>query len=109
MKKNSSLISMFKRLVWLLAVFLWLEGQAQTVYVTKTGKKFHTEGCQYLSKSAYSMTYADALAAGYEPCNRCSARLPASSGGQMQAKRKKSRVLSAGQRCQGITKKGKPC
>ena len=43
----------------------------QTVYVTKTGKKYHTAGCRYLSRSQYSMKLKDAVNAGYTPCSAC--------------------------------------
>jgi competence protein ComEC len=42
-----------------------------TVYITKTGKKYHCAGCQYLSKSKYSISLADAKSEGYTPCSRC--------------------------------------
>jgi hypothetical protein len=42
----------------------------QTVYVTKTGAKYHRAGCRYLSKSAIPMTLKDA-AARYSACSIC--------------------------------------
>jgi hypothetical protein len=42
-----------------------------TVYVTRTGQKYHRAGCQYLSRSMIPMTLADAQAEGYEPCKVC--------------------------------------
>lgn len=44
---------------------------AITVYVTKTGEKYHRAGCRYLSKSCIPMSLADAKAAGYGPCSVC--------------------------------------
>jgi hypothetical protein len=44
---------------------------AQTVYVTKTGTKYHASGCRYLSKSCISISLADAKADGYTPCSVC--------------------------------------
>jgi micrococcal nuclease len=41
------------------------------VYVTKTGAKYHTGSCSYLSKSKIPMSLKDAVAAGYTPCSRC--------------------------------------
>ncbi len=41
------------------------------VYVTKSGKKYHTATCSSLSKSKIPMRLADAVSAGYEPCSRC--------------------------------------
>jgi cbb3-type cytochrome oxidase cytochrome c subunit len=42
-----------------------------TVYVTKTGKKYHRDGCRYLSHSKIPMTLKDAKAKGYTPCSVC--------------------------------------
>ena len=42
------------------------------VYVTKTGKKYHTGGCRYLSKSRIPITIKDAIQRGYTPCSVCS-------------------------------------
>lgn len=42
-----------------------------TVYVTRTGKKYHRDGCRYLAKSKIPMSLSDAKAAGYEPCSVC--------------------------------------
>lgn len=41
------------------------------VYVTKSGKKYHREGCQYLRKSSQALTLREAVRRGYEPCSRC--------------------------------------
>lgn len=41
-----------------------------TVYVTRTGSKYHLEGCSYL-KSKIEMTLEDALQKGYDSCSRC--------------------------------------
>ncbi len=43
----------------------------ETVYVTKTGEKYHRGNCGYLAKSKRAMDLADAQAAGYTPCSRC--------------------------------------
>jgi hypothetical protein len=44
--------------------------QSQTVYVTRTGSKYHRAGCRYLSKSAIATTLKEAAAA-YSPCSVC--------------------------------------
>lgn len=43
----------------------------QTVYITKTGKKYHTATCRYLSRSKISTSLKDAKANGYTPCSIC--------------------------------------
>lgn len=47
------------------------EPKSQTVYVTRTGKKYHREGCRYLAQSKIPMTLKDAKAKGYQPCKVC--------------------------------------
>lgn len=42
-----------------------------TVYITKTGKKYHRAGCSSLSKSQISINKNDAISQGYTPCLKC--------------------------------------
>lgn len=44
---------------------------SQTVYVTKTGKKYHNDGCSSLRKSKIPMSLSEAQAQGYTPCKNC--------------------------------------
>ena len=44
---------------------------SQTVYVTRTGSKYHRYGCQYLRKSCYARSLSSAKTSGYTPCSRC--------------------------------------
>ena len=44
---------------------------AQTVYITVSGKKYHADGCRYLSKSKVAIALTDAIAKGYGPCSVC--------------------------------------
>lgn len=41
-----------------------------TVYITKTGSKYHRSGCQYLSKSKIAISLSDAKS-GYGACSKC--------------------------------------
>jgi len=41
-----------------------------TVYVTKTGSKYHSAGCRSLAKSAIPMRLSEA-ARRYDPCKVC--------------------------------------
>jgi septal ring factor EnvC (AmiA/AmiB activator) len=43
-----------------------------TVYVTNTGKKYHRDGCQYLSRSRIPIKLSEAKDQGYTPCSKCS-------------------------------------
>jgi hypothetical protein len=42
-----------------------------TVYVTRTGHRYHREGCRYLSHGAVAMTREEALKRGLTPCHVC--------------------------------------
>jgi micrococcal nuclease len=43
----------------------------QTVYITKSGKKYHRATCRYLSRSKIPTTLKDAKANGYTACSVC--------------------------------------
>ena len=43
-----------------------------TVYITRTGAKYHSSGCRYLSRSSIPISLKDAVARGYTPCSVCS-------------------------------------
>ncbi len=42
-----------------------------TVYITRTGKKYHRDSCSYLRRSKIRISLKDACARGYTPCSRC--------------------------------------
>lgn len=42
-----------------------------TVYVTRTGAKYHRAGCSYLRYSRRAMARSQAIMAGYTACKRC--------------------------------------
>lgn len=41
------------------------------VYITKSGKKYHSYGCRFLKKSCIEISLENAKAKGYEPCSVC--------------------------------------
>jgi hypothetical protein len=45
--------------------------QSVTVYITRTGKKYHRAGCRYLRQSSVPIKLKDAQANGYTPCSVC--------------------------------------
>ncbi len=47
------------------------EPESVTVYVTKTGKKYHREGCKHLRQSGYPISLKEAKDRGYTPCSHC--------------------------------------
>ncbi|WP_253200400.1 ComEC/Rec2 family competence protein [Clostridium sp. CF012] len=44
---------------------------SQSVFVTKSGKKYHLGNCSSLSKSKISISLKDAKAKGFTPCSKC--------------------------------------
>ena len=42
-----------------------------TVYITRTGTKYHRTGCRYLSRSRIPIKLSDAKRRGYTPCSVC--------------------------------------
>lgn len=47
------------------------QGQNTTVYITRTGKKYHREGCVSLERSQIPISLQEAKANGYGPCSVC--------------------------------------
>ena len=48
-----------------------VETRDETVYITRTGKKFHRGDCRYLSQSKIAIKRKAAIAQGYEACKVC--------------------------------------
>jgi len=46
-------------------------GSGRTVYITNTGKKYHSDGCRYLARSRIPISLEDAKTRGLTPCSRC--------------------------------------
>lgn len=77
-----SIVSLFLLFCSLLMVSpsqeVFAQNQAQkeqkketTVYITKTGAKYHRGSCSYLRKSKIAISKKDAIANGYDACSRC--------------------------------------
>ncbi len=63
-------------LLALTIVFSMLSGFASadtTVYITKTGEKYHNSWCSHLSRSKISISLTDAINRGFKPCSDCHA------------------------------------
>src|SRR5687767_9507619 len=62
-----------KKLFSLLIVFFTLASSlsAQTVYITKTGAKYHKNDCGYLRSSKISINLSEAQDKGYGACSVC--------------------------------------
>lgn len=62
-----------KKFLFLVLLFLGFscKVESQTVYVTKTGEKYHTDSCRYLKYSKIEIELDDAKNLGYEACLVC--------------------------------------
>jgi hypothetical protein len=54
-----------------LFVFLTELVNAQTVYVTEKGKKYHKKNCTIVNEGKKGMELKEAQKQGYEPCKSC--------------------------------------
>lgn len=89
---------------------------AQTVYTTKTGKKYHTANCRYLKHSKKEISLEQAINFGYQACSVCK---PGSNIEQIQSLVSESDQNTTSQetvshkttatQCTGKTKAGKRC
>ena len=43
----------------------------ETVFITRTGKKFHRDGCRSLNQSRIPIKRSDAISKGYQACKVC--------------------------------------
>jgi hypothetical protein len=50
------------------------DDENRTVYVTRTGKKYHGTNCCYLSRGRTPISLKEARKQGYTPCSRCGGR-----------------------------------
>lgn len=89
-----------------------LEIEAQTVYVTKTGKKYHKESCRY-AKTGWASSLADAKKRGLTACLVCklsTTETKATSSNSLKSKtlETKSTQYTSSQ-CLATTKAGSRC
>jgi competence protein ComEC len=47
------------------------ESSDSIVYITKSGEKYHSDGCRYLKSSKIETTLSDAKSRGFTPCSVC--------------------------------------
>ena len=82
----------------------------ETVYVTRTGTRYHRDGCRSLSRSKIARSLKDA-AASYGPCAICKPPVPATSSIQSAtpAPATSRSTSTAATRCQAQTKAGTQC
>jgi hypothetical protein len=85
--------------------------QADTVYVTKTGEKYHRASCRSLSRSKIEMPLAQA-AARYGACKVCKPPVPATvpaATGAASIRSPEVAPAARSSRCQATTKKRAQC
>jgi hypothetical protein len=47
------------------------DNQTQTLYIARSGKKYHLDGCRYLAGRKIAISLKDAKARGYTACKVC--------------------------------------
>ena len=59
-------------ILWLLLFAgIACDADAQKVYITKTGEKYHRKDCRYLRYSSIEIELKEAKKTGYTPCSVC--------------------------------------
>lgn len=64
------------RLIVLISLFSFgiaVKSQAQTVYVTENGKKYHAKNCDLAKTGKKGLTLEEAKKKGFTPCKNCKA------------------------------------
>lgn len=109
--------NLFKGILVFYILILGLnEAIAQTVYITKTGTKYHRETCRY-AKTGYRSDLETAKKKGLGPCSVCK---PSQSNQSSEGNSKPSETLNTepnrissnnekSVRCKAITKAGAQC
>lgn len=98
-------------------LFLVSAIHAQTVYVTKSGKKYHEASCRYVSSTAFNLKLNEAVSRGYTACSICKPQQvesPTASVNSFYSNTSNSASVSSSYRnssvqCSGTTKKGTRC
>lgn len=89
----------------LFLLYLGFTGNAQDVYKTPSGKKYHLETCKTVKNVSQKITLQQAAEKGLEPCKVCKpAALPVPQNVTNKAKGEGKTV-----QCQGKTKRGTRC
>jgi hypothetical protein len=69
--KNAGRFLLVFLLIWVISGIGYAAGKDAVVYITNTGKKYHTEKCSSAGNSKIETTLGKAVVKGYEPCARC--------------------------------------
>src|SRR6185436_17742635 len=79
------------------------KSEGVTVYITRTGSKYHREGCRSLARSMIPLSLEEAVSR-YGPCGICNPPTLGSTSPSPKSEYQRSSASSPG-RCQAITKK----
>jgi hypothetical protein len=85
-------------------IVICLSTNAQSVYKTPSGKKYHLASCRMVENVSEKLTVAEAVAIGLEPCKICKPETAAPGPDSNKAKGQTHTV-----QCKGITKAGTRC
>ncbi len=64
-------MSSFKRIIFLILFLIPLVSFSETVFVTKTGHKYHVDQCKYLRNSKIRIDLIEAQRLGFTSCSIC--------------------------------------
>ena len=92
-------------IIFLLAILYTISANAQTVYKTPSGAKYHLATCRMVKNVSEELTIAKALELGLEPCKICN---PPMASGTIQPQKNAQGENSTVQ-CKGLTKAGTRC
>ena len=105
----------FLFLTLFLSLFLISDSFSQTVYITKSGKRYHTEKCRY-AKNANAVSLSEAVSRGLSPCSVCNPETESSTGteknsftGDEQITKPSSEKKQTKVQCSAMTKSGNRC
>lgn len=90
-----------------LLVFIGLNTQAQTVYKTPQGQKYHLSTCRTVNNVSKSLSVNQAIKMGLEPCKICKPPINTSLG--FYSPPKTPAGVGKKIQCSGTTKKGARC
>lgn len=110
---------MKKQFRYIISILLFLTFSSvisQTVFTTKSGKKYHKSSCRYLKYSRKQITIEKAQLLGYTACKVCKPTLANTKVTVLQEqkdvsppKNKKQKQRKTASQCRGKAKSGKRC
>lgn len=105
-----------KHIISILFFLVFSNAISQTVYTTKSGKKYHTIECRYIKYSKYQTTIDKAKLSGYTACKICKPTFANTKITKLQqqeyttpAEKKTSKKRTTASQCRGKTKSGRRC